>query len=115
MLDRRGFLAAILAAGAAPAIARSGVLMPLGRVGRVWVPPLIMTIPFAGPMTATEAKRLAQKFFDSQTEQLTDAMGDFFAYGQCITLIDSNTKFHHIPMREAYTDKLVLKPRWATS
>lgn len=35
MMQRRGFLAAILAAGAAPAIARSGVLMPLGRV---WVP-----------------------------------------------------------------------------
>jgi hypothetical protein len=35
MVSRRGFLGAILAAATAPAVARSGILMP---VKQVWVP-----------------------------------------------------------------------------
>lgn len=39
MIQRRGFLGAILAAGVAPAFVRSGVLMP---VKEIWVPPPIV-------------------------------------------------------------------------
>ena len=38
-MNRRGFLGTILALGAAPAIARSGILMP---VRTLWTPPRLM-------------------------------------------------------------------------
>ena len=38
MIQRRGFLGAILAAGIAPAFVRAGVLMP---VKEIWVPPVV--------------------------------------------------------------------------
>lgn len=39
MINRRSFMAGILAAGAAPAVARSGMLMP---VRELWTPPLYL-------------------------------------------------------------------------
>jgi hypothetical protein len=43
-MNRRGFLAGILAACAAPAIAKAGVLMP---VRKIWTPPTEIVFPIA--------------------------------------------------------------------
>lgn len=45
-MERRGFLAAMLAAAAAPAVVRAGVLMP---VRKIWVPPAEILLPHAQP------------------------------------------------------------------
>lgn len=55
-MQRRGFLAGILAAGMAPAVVGSGVPMP---VKKVWTP-----IPWQGPLTATEVARLQALMVD---------------------------------------------------
>lgn len=46
MIARRGFLLGMLAAAAAPAIVRSGVLMPVKPV--IWTPPAAFVPPVGG-------------------------------------------------------------------
>lgn len=61
-MDRRGFLAGILAAGFAPAVVGSGVLMPIKKI---WTP---------SPIEALQWNADELEFFDEIMKGFEDAM-----------------------------------------
>ncbi len=64
-MNRRGFLGAMLAAGAAPAIVKASSLMP------IWTPKLWTPTEF-GPMTATEVLATHQRMYNYWMASVTE-------------------------------------------
>ena len=64
-ISRRGFLASILAAGVAPAIVGSGILMPIRKVWTPW------SYDFA-PMLTMTLDEFSQRYMKPAMQQLAD-------------------------------------------
>jgi hypothetical protein len=101
-MNRRGFLSGIIAAGMAPAVVGSGILMPLGKV---WVPERF-------DLRAFERARLTMYM-----EQAERAAMDVLVYGVGGVLIGTDGNVRALGPSELYktrtADEIVMKARWA--
>lgn len=99
-MNRRGLLRGILAAGIAPAVVGSGILMPLGKV---WVPP---------PIVIHEGFKNAM--LEDALEQIERAVRDVVVYGTGGLYMGVNG-VRRLGPRELYktADEITLKMKWA--